>query len=107
MTNNNYIEWLTETKADETKAVKKVAEMAKHLKICYQLETAVLNPDHKKMPLNQQYIEVVNQNADQLDCLCCELGQVIEDIKKMMELVEELSGIRHDLETYTEEDFED
>lgn len=107
--NHEYTEWLADTKAEEAKAVKKVAYMADYLKTCYNVDTTIRNPDIdiRTTPMNQWYIEAVNQTPDQLDSLYCELESMIDYIKRTMEAVAELSDIRRELATTTEEDFED
>lgn len=107
--NHEYTAWLADTKAEETKAEKKVAYMADYLKTCHHIETSIRNPDIdiRTTPMNQWYVEAVNQTPDQLDSLYCELESMISDIKRAMEAVAELSDIRRELATTTEEDFED
>lgn len=109
MANNEYIQWFTATKEEESKAVKQVAYMADLLKTCYGVDTTIRNPDIdiRTTPMNQWYINAVDQNADQLDSLYCELEQTIDSIKQMMDAVAELSDIRRELATTTPEDFED
>jgi methyl-accepting chemotaxis protein len=104
----NYTEWLADTKEEETTAVKKVAYMADFLKTCYGIDTTTRNPDAdiRTTPMNQQYIEAVNQTADQLDNLYSELDSMMEDIKRMQEAIAELSDIRRELATTTPADFE-
>lgn len=106
---NTYTEWLADTKEEETTAVKKVAYLADLLKTCYGVDTTIRNPDIdiRTTPMNKWYIDAVDQNADQLDCLYCELEQTIDSIKRMMDAVAELSDIRRELTTTTPEDFED
>jgi hypothetical protein len=109
MANNEYIQWFTTTKEEESKAVKQVAYMASYLKTCYGIDTAIRNPDVdiRTTPMNKWYTDAVDQNADQLDCLYGELDSMIDDIKRAMEHIAELSDIRRELATTTPEDFED
>lgn len=106
---NTYTEWLADTKEEETTAVKKVAYMADLLKTCYGVDTTIRDPDIdiRTTPMDKWYINAVDQNADQLDSLYCELEQAIDTIKRMMDAVAELSDIRRELATTTPEDFED
>jgi hypothetical protein len=106
---NTYTEWLADIKKEETTAVKKVAYMADFLKTCYNVDTTVDNPniDYRTTPMNQWYINAVDQNPDQLDCLYRDLDNMIEYAKKMMDAVAELSDIRREMATTTPEDFED
>lgn len=106
---NKYHEWLTDTKEEESKVAKKVAYLADYLKTCYNVDTTVRNPDAdiRTTPMNQWYIKAVDQNVDQLDSLYSELESMVTDIQRMMEAVAELSDIRRELATTTEEDFED
>jgi hypothetical protein len=106
---NTYTEWLADTKEEETTAVKKVAYLANLLKTCYGIDTVIRNPDIdiRTTPMNKWYINAVDQNADQLDSLYCELESTIDSIKEMMDAVAELSDIRRELATTTPEDFED
>ena len=109
MANNEYNQWFTTTKEEESKAVKQVAYMANFLKTCYGIDTATRNPDAniRTTPMDKWYIDAVDQNADQLDCLYGELDSMIDDIKRAMEHIAELSDIRRELATTTPEDFED
>lgn len=109
MANNEYIQWFTTTKEEESKAVKQVAYMASYLKTCYGIDTAIRNPDVdiRTTPMNKWYTDAVDQNADQLDCLYGELDSMIDDIKRAMEHIAELSDIRRELATTTPEDFKD
>ena len=109
MANNEYNQWFTTTKEEESKAVKQVAYMANFLKTCYGIDTATRNPDAdiRTTPMDKWYIDAVDQNADQLDSLYSELESMVTDIQRMMEAVAELSDIRRELATTTEEDFED
>jgi hypothetical protein len=109
MANFEYTQWYADTTAEESKAAKKVTYLANYLKTCYNVDTTVHNPDAdiRTTPMNQWYIEAVDQNADQLDTLYRELESMVTDIQRMMEAVAELSDIRRELATTTEEDFED
>lgn len=109
MANNEYNQWFTTTKEEESKAVKQVAYMADYLKTCYGIYTTIRNPDAdiRTAPMNELYIDAVDQNADQLDCLYGELDSMIDDIKRAMEYIAELSDIRRELATTTPKDFED
>lgn len=108
MANNEYNQWFTTTKEEESKAVKQVAYMANFLKTCYGIDTATRNPDAdiRTTPMDKWYIDAVDQNADQLDCLYGELDSMMEDIKRMQEAIAELSDIRRELTTTTPADFE-
>lgn len=108
MANNEYNQWFTTTKEEESKAVKQVAYMANFLKTCYGIDTATRNPgaDIRTTPMDKWYIDAVDQNADQLDCLYGELDSMMEDIKRMQEAIAELSDIRRELVTTTPADFE-
>ena len=108
MANNEYNQWFTTTKEEESKAVKQVAYMANFLKTCYGIDTAIRNPDAdiRTTPMDKWYIDAVDQNADQLDCLYGELDSMMEDIKRMQEAIAELSDIRRELTTTTPADFE-
>lgn len=109
MANNEYNAWYTDTKEEETKVEKKVNYMADYLKTCYGIDTTTRNPnaDIRTTPMSEWYTKAVDQTADQLDCLYGELESMISDIKRMMDVVAELSDIRRELATTTEEDFED
>lgn len=108
MANNEYNQWFTTTKEEESKAVKQVAYMANFLKTCYGIDTATRNPDAdiRTTPMDKWYVDAVDQNADQLDCLYGELDSMMEDIKRMQEAIAELSDIRRELATTTPADFE-
>lgn len=108
MANNEYNQWFTTTKEEESKAVKQVAYMANFLKTCYGIDTATRNPDAdiRTTPMDKWYTDAVDQNADQLDCLYGELDSMMEDIKRMQEAIAELSDIRRELTTTTPADFE-
>ena len=108
MANNEYNQWFTTTKEEESKAVKQVAYMANFLKTCYGIDTAIRNPDAdiRTTPMDKWYTDAVDQNADQLDCLYGELDSMMEDIKRMQEAIAELSDIRRELTTTTPADFE-
>ena len=109
MANNEYNQWLADTTAEEAKAKKAVAYMADYLKTCFGIDTTMRNPDVdiRTTPMDKWYIDAVDQNADQLDCLYRELDSMIDDIKRAMEHIAELSDIRRELATTTPEDFED
>ncbi len=106
---NTYTEWLADIKEEETIAVKKVAYLADILKTCYGVDTTIRNPDIdiRTAPMNKWYIDAVDQNPDQLDCLYRELELTIDSIKEMMDEIAELSDIRREMATTTPEDFED
>lgn len=109
MANNEYNQWLADTKAEEAKAKKAVAYMADYLKTCYNIDTTMRNPDVdiRTTPMNQWDTEAVDQTADQLDSLYYELDSMMDGIKRMQEAIAELSDIRRELATTTPEDFED
>jgi hypothetical protein len=109
MANNEYNQWLADTKAEEAKAKKEVAYMADFLKTCFNIDTTMQNPDIdiRTTPINQWYTEAVDQTADQLDSLYYALDNMMDSIKRMQKAVEELSDIRRELATTTPEDFED
>lgn len=106
---NTYTEWLADIKEEESTTVKKVAYLADILKTCYGVDTTIRNPDMDILttPMNKWYIDAVDQNPDQLDCLYRELESTIDSIKEMMDKIAELSDIRREMATTTPEDFED
>lgn len=106
---NKYHEWLTDTKEEESKVAKKVAYLADYLKTCYNVDTTTQKAgiDYRTTPMNEWYVEAVDQTHDQLDVLYSELDSMRDDILRMMDVVAELSDIRKELATTTPEDFED
>ena len=108
MANNEYNQWLANTKAEEAETVKKVAYMADYMKTCFGIDTTMRNPDIdiRTTPMNQWYTKAVDQTPDQLDSLYNELDSMVDYVKRAMEAIAELSDIRRELATTTPEDFE-
>ena len=101
--------WKKDTEAEESRACEEAVKLAEFAKTCYNVETAVRNPEASWLttPTNEMYIGIENQTADQLDCLHRELEDMVEHVRKLMDSIAALSDVRRELAETTAEDFED
>ena len=104
-----YETWKKDTEAEESRVCKEAVRLAEFAKTCYNVETAVRNPEANWLttPMNEMYIGIANQTPAQLDSLYSELESMVEKVRELMDSIATLSDVRRELAETTAEDFED
>lgn len=106
--NKAYQDYMDTKREQESELVKRVTELAKRLKMDYNVSTDMENPDADRLhtPPCEWNTKVENQTIDQLDSLHSYLDNLGDLVREAQEAVARLLFVREDMRVKPE-DFED
>ena len=106
--NKAYQDYMDTKREQESELVKRVTELAKRLKMDYNVSIDMENPDADRLhtPPCEWNTKVENQTIDQLDSLHSYLDNLGDLVREAQEAVARLLFVREDMRVKPE-DFED
>lgn len=107
--NKAYQDYMGTKREQESKLVKRVTELAKRLKMDFNVSTDMENPDADRLhtPPCEWNTKVENQTIDQLDSLLSYLDNLEDLVRDAQHVVSLLLDVREDMRDVKPEDFED